>query len=110
MSKHKPQPNLPVIREAPLPDQVKMMQAAGTLEPYLKRYKMGKATILVGKSDANGWHLSISRTDGYPSWDEVKKARYELIPNEAEMVMHLPPMEDYINIHEYCFQLGEIKR
>lgn len=54
------------------------------------------------------WHLSISRTDRYPVWDEIKDARYALIPDECTMAMLLPPKGEYVNLHPNCFHLHEI--
>lgn len=80
-----------------------------------KAYKMGACTILVSPPYDDpadgfhyGWHLTISRVDRYPSWDEIAKARYALLPGDMNVVMVLPPMADYINIHPFCFQLHEL--
>lgn len=56
------------------------------------------------------WHMTISRPDRYPHWDEVTKARYSLIPDEIMMAMLLPPAKDYISLHDYVFQLVEVKQ
>lgn len=101
-------PNLPVIREKPLPERERVMIG---LQPGTRYYRMGRATILLSPPFPEmdmGWHMSISRPDRYPSWDEIAKARYELIPNETEMVMHLPPRGDYVNLHNFCFHIHEL--
>ncbi len=65
-----------------------------------------------------GWHLSVShaarRAHGvqraasrYPTWDELTHARYELLPPEIDVVMHLPPPADYVAAHDTCFHLHE---
>ena len=54
------------------------------------------------------WHLSISREERYPGWDEIKDARYALLPAELTFAQILPPMRDYTNIHRNCFHLWEI--
>ena len=59
--------------------------------------------------DDGRWHLSISHEERYPTWDEIRDARYEFIPDEAHMVMVLPPKSEYVNVHSNCFQLWEIK-
>ena len=94
-------PNLPKIRET---NHIKSM-----IQPGSRTFKMGRAQIFVSPPfDEQGWHMSISRPDKYPSWDEIAKARYELIDNDLVMVMVLPRPEDYINIHNYCFHLHEL--
>ena len=55
------------------------------------------------------WHLSISCEHRYPKWDEIKKARYDLLPDELTMAMLLPPRAEYVNIHPNCFHLHEIR-
>lgn len=55
------------------------------------------------------WHLSISRQDRYPVWDEIKEARYDLIPDGVTMAMFLPPKGQYVNVHPNCFHLHEVR-
>ena len=72
------------------------------------RYKMGDCTVVHRIEEEGGlqiYRLSISHKDRYPTWDEVAEARYRLIPDDVHMVMPLPPMEEYLNIHPYMFNL-----
>jgi hypothetical protein len=55
-----------------------------------------------------GWHLSISCVHRYPTWDEIKAARYDLLPADVTMALLLPPPEDYVDIHKNCFHLHQI--
>jgi hypothetical protein len=64
--------------------------------------------IFVGVENGR-WHLSISHPERYPTWDEIKTARYQLVPNDVTMAMLLPPKERYVNIHPNCFHLWEIR-
>ena len=64
-----------------------------------------------------GWHLSISHAKRgkkgqlspgrYPKWDEIAHARYELLPADIDVVMHLPREEDYVALHDTTFHLHE---
>jgi hypothetical protein len=61
-----------------------------------------------------GWHLSIShafhnegRGGRYPTWDEIADARYNLLPEELDFVMHLPPPDEYVALHDTTFHLHE---
>lgn len=56
-----------------------------------------------------GFHLSISHPSRYPTWDEIKRVRYELLPNDITVAMLLPPQDEYINIDENTFHLFEIE-
>lgn len=53
------------------------------------------------------WHLSISTPKRYPTWDEIFQARYKFIPDAIRMSMDLPPKEEYVNNHKFCFHLWE---
>lgn len=54
------------------------------------------------------WHLSISCRDRYPTWEEIKDARYSLLPMGLTFAQILPPMNEYTNIHPNCFHLWEL--
>lgn len=56
------------------------------------------------------WHISVSRKDRDPSWDEIATARYRLLPDVEEMGMYLPPLDEYVNVHPFTFHLHEVKR
>lgn len=72
----------------------------------------GRLHALVCEEPA-GWHLSISFADDcnrptrYPSWDEIAHARYELLPDDVDFVMHLPPPGEYVACHPTTFHLHE---
>jgi hypothetical protein len=86
--------------------------------PYF--HGMWRRTVASGQlrailtEDPPGWHLSVSfapsdimKGTRYPSWDELADARYELAPRNIDMVMHLPPPAEYVNVHDTCFHLHE---
>jgi len=52
-------------------------------------------------------HLSISHPDRYPTWDEIRDARYAIMPDEITVAMFLPPKKDYVNVNENTFHLWE---
>jgi len=56
----------------------------------------------------HGWHMSISHPSRYPTWNEIRDARYELLPDDCTMAMLLPPKAEYVNLHPNCFHLHEI--
>ncbi len=51
-------------------------------------------------------HLSISRPERYPNWDEIFSAK-EIIMGNIDVMMILPRKEDYVNLHKNCFHLWE---
>lgn len=75
--------------------------------PEVKHYRIGECNAYY-TVDAGKHHISISHTKRLPTWDEVKASR-GLVPDDVTMAMLLPPGEDYINIHNFCFHLWEIR-
>lgn len=58
--------------------------------------------------EAGKWHLSIAHRHRYPSWEEIKQARYEFVPDDVTMAMLLPPMRQFVSVHPNCFHLHQI--
>lgn len=74
-------------------------------------YQKGPCRVLVGQEERSGrcrYHLSISCKDRYPGWEEIKDARYALLPAGLTFAQILPPLNEYINVHPNCFHLWEI--
>ncbi len=76
-------------------------------EPIYNGKFMG-CNVIVTK-DAGLYHLSISRKDRLPSYDELKSARYQFLPDVPYMVQIFPPEEDFVNLHDFCLHLWEPK-
>lgn len=55
-----------------------------------------------------GWlkHLSLSRRDRYPTWDEILETK-EYFFGDIDCMMVMPKKEDYINIHQFCFHIWQ---
>ena len=96
---------LPAIQKIGGDMQRKLMLPANT-----EIYRLGECVIFVTPpTGATGWILSINHKTRYPTWDEVAKARYDLLPHGITMAMILPPPDEYINIASHCFLLNELK-
>lgn len=67
-----------------------------------------RGLIVKISTDDGRRHLSISHARRYPTWNEIRDARYDLLPDVPCMAMILPPREDYVNLHPNCFHLWEI--
>jgi hypothetical protein len=69
-------------------------------------HKLVPLRVMVSVSimeDASEWiHLSVSRPDRDPSWQEMVKVRDEFLGDE-EAVMVLPKKEHHVNLHSHCF-------
>jgi hypothetical protein len=64
------------------------------------------------------WHVSVSHVnrhgecDRLPTWDEIKHAKYQLLPRDVDVAMVLifprkKTPEPYVNIHETTLHLYE---
>jgi hypothetical protein len=62
--------------------------------------------------EAGLWHMSISHPRRYPSWDEITNAWYRLVPDaeNIEGSMLLPRAADYVNLHQNCFHVWQLKK
>jgi hypothetical protein len=67
------------------------------------------AGIWLPPDELSIWHLSIAHQHRYPGWDEIADIRYELVPDEVTMALLLPPAQEYVNAHPYCFHLWQIQ-
>ena len=66
------------------------------------------------------YHMSISHniptaaftgqnTPGrYPTWDEIREARYKFVPHDVNMAIMFPPPDVYYNRHTTCLHLVQI--
>ena len=70
-------------------------------------FTWGEISVLKGFEDGH-WHISISHPRRYPTWEEIKAARYDLLPHDITMAMILPPPTEYVNVHQNCFHLWQI--
>lgn len=50
-------------------------------------------------------HVSVSRRDRLPNWDEVVKVKNEFIGEFKEVIHMIPSKKDHVNIHSYCLHL-----
>lgn len=78
----------------------------------------GHLSVLLAH-EPDGWHMSISHRvvtptgtmpGRYPTWDEIKDARYRFCPDDITMAQLLPPKSEFVNLHETTFHLWEVRR
>jgi len=99
----------PIRRMFPI-ERMADQGTAMLMQPGTVLYSMGPCTIIVSPPfEEHGWHMSISCERRYPDWDEVAHARYKLLPASMTFAMMLPPPDEYVNLHQTCFHLHEIR-
>jgi hypothetical protein len=74
---------------------------------YLRIYRHGACGVIVTK-EYGKWHISVSRPDRLPSWDEIRDIRYAIAPDNVTMAMILPSKGSYVNVHPNCLHLWEM--
>lgn len=60
------------------------------------------------KSKPRFLHLSISRNDRLPSWDEMVAVAETIAGADLDMAMIKPRRSDYVNEHEFCLHWWEL--
>jgi len=80
----------------------------------LRVYDLDECAVIVCRepfADGLRWHLSISHPTRYPTWDEIKVARYALTPADVAMAMILPRTDEYVNVpqQDNVFHLHELQ-
>lgn len=71
-------------------------------------YQQGPLRVLFTTEDHGGQivrHVSVSCADRYPTWDEIKKVRYDFFSDKHEAIMVFPPKSEYVNVHPNTFHL-----
>lgn len=87
----------------------------GLAHRYLRAYGAGEMKVAVGHEPHDGkglkWHISVSRPDRCPTWDELKQAKYSLLPGNVDVEMSIVfprKTDDYVDIHKFCLHLWEV--
>ena len=85
---------------------------------YRAKVPDGFLVAIVSRDDAGEtcplWHISISHRDAAdvpdrcPTWDEMKSAKYQLVPKDIAMVLVFPRANvPYVDVHPTCLHLWE---
>jgi len=60
------------------------------------------------KPDGHAWlHVSFSRVDRTPSYEETCRVRHAFFPADAVVVQVFPPIREHVNIHENTLHLWQ---
>lgn len=63
-------------------------------------------TVFVIASDGMGWeHVSVSRKDRCPTWEEMCQVKDLFWGPEDCVVQFHPPKAEYVNLHPFCLHL-----
>lgn len=93
-------------------EQTKLLLKSLRVQPGTKVYETDTGCRILLSPPFNragiGWHLSISHQERYPTWDEIKEARNQLLPMDKTFAMIFPPQEEYVNLHQNTFHLWQV--
>jgi len=64
-----------------------------------------ESMIVIASNDAGWDHVSVSRADRCPTWEEMEHVKHLFFkPEETAMQLHVP-QTDHINCHPHCLHL-----
>lgn len=61
----------------------------------LQAFTMGECRIVRYIDPERGLTMTVRHPERLPSWDEIKQARYRLLPRELTFCLLLPPPSEY---------------
>jgi hypothetical protein len=69
----------------------------------------GYVVIISGTvKEGRRWvHLSFSRGDRVPDWEELKAIKGRFLGDEASAIQVFPPKSQWVNVHPYCLHLWQ---
>lgn len=81
--------------------------------PGAEQYHMGECTIFLTtekmENETPILHLRISCTCRYPSWDEIVRARFQLLPERMNVAIFMPAKKEAMDLKNNCFDLWQVK-
>lgn len=81
--------------------------ASSWRHPLAGLFVMGSLSSF--KDGTQAIHVSVSRKDRLPSWDEISKVKNEFIGEDVTAFHMIPKREDYVNLHVYCIHVWSEK-
>lgn len=72
--------------------------------------KINSMTVLISldrinPDEFNTLHVSVSRKNKLPTWDDLKKVKHDFIGAEGEAFQCFPKNSEFVNMHSYCMHL-----
>jgi len=90
------------------PQMAKRIKDEGSLwiKAFISNNDLSILYTLDPTHHGNLHHMSISRADRYPDWDDIVQAKQEIM-GDIDTMMIIPKKEDYVNVMNYCFHVWE---
>ena len=94
------------ILPSPVPKGWELVNRVGDGAWYRASNGLALCLTVAHEDDGKRWiHLTVSRVNRLPSWDELVAARDAFLGSEALCVQVLAPKSRHVNIHPYCLHL-----
>lgn len=102
----------PLIARA-VPDETRAWAKANDLR-NLMCWSLGECQVIqFTEPSSNGFRaqrFTVSHGSRLPNWDELKLARYRLLPANRTFALLMPPPEEYVDDprNPYCMEIREV--
>jgi hypothetical protein len=83
-----------------------IMQPWGDGNAYRNRNGLRVIVTTADFPDGREWmHISLSRVDRLPNYDDLKHAKETFAGNHRYAYQVFPPADKHVNLHEFCLHL-----
>lgn len=73
---------------------------------YMTQDGLRVCASMARERDQRRWlHVSVSREDRLPTWEDLKTVKDIIVGPEATALQVLPPKSKYVNKHPFCLHL-----
>lgn len=72
---------------------------------FLVRLRHGQSVFVLASDGLEWEHVSVSRKDRCPTWDEMCQIKAIFWDKDDCVVQFHPPKSEYVNNHPYCLHL-----
>lgn len=70
-----------------------------------KVFVNGKSFLAIASSDGGWEHISVSRQNRCPTWEEMCAIKDMFFEPEEVAVQYHPKKSEYVNMHPYCLHM-----
>lgn len=102
------QGHLPLNEHVPrvLSSEWQTLQPFGDGNAYRHRNGLRVIVTTADFPDGRDWmHISVSRADRLPNWDDLKLVKSTFAGNDRYAYQVFPPADQHVNIHDFCLHL-----
>lgn len=72
---------------------------------FIVKLRRGQTVNVIASSGMNWEHVSVSRKDRCPTWDEMCQVKALFWDDDDCVIQYHPPRSEYVNNHPNCLHL-----